>query len=612
MKHSSVIRGLLALMMGAASAWVGAEAVNVVEYRNKTLDAYFITGRVNEQALLDTIADFSRTGMTFQATSAATAPATLTKICRFYVNVASPFVNSHFYGRQGVDCESLLAANPAGFNYEGYDFALQTPTPSTCPAGTATVYRSFRALAAGKTSNHRYTVSAATYASAAAAGYVGEGAAFCATAATDATGRATATATAVGVATGGAVSATIGAGGGSLSSLDGKLTITVPSGALAANTTIGVQPITNFAHGKIGAAYRLTPDAQTFLKPATLTFAYSDDELVGTSVDMLGAAFQTVTGFWRWIGDATVNASAKTFSVNTSHFSDWSKVMGIQMRPASKAVRVKGTVSLLVTVCYPASITAPSGDELTSLGYNCDLSDELAILNPVGDWSVNGVPGGSGSTGTVTGSGTTGNYVAPATKPSPATVAVSARVDRSSRSPVRVASNITVTDDSWTGTATGTFATAQIGENSSASVTWILSSSDNNIAVYRPTGTVVAAFTGLVGCVDIPTLDPSSHTLNPATDGTLTIDYNATPPTYHGSGLSSWPATLTCTDTSGNRGSIPGYEGEVDFFGGSGGAVGVEAAGKVSADGLTIEGSDARPVGGLGQQTFRWKFTRNP
>ena len=610
MKSISTDRLVPALLAALVSGWSGAQTVNVVEYRNKALDAYFITGRASEQALLDTVADFSRTGMTFQATSAASAAGTLTRICRFYVNVTNPFVNSHFYGRQGVDCESLLAAQPAGFNYEGYDFALPTPSAGTCPAGTTTVYRSFRALASGKTSNHRYTVSATTYTSAATAGYVGEGAAFCATAATDA--GVAPSATAVGTATGSALSATMGAAGGSLSSADGKLTVTVPPNALAANTAIGIQPISNFAHGKIGSAYRLTPNGQTFAKPVILTFGYTDADLIGTAVDTLGAAFQTATGFWQWIGDATVNAPAKTFSVSTTHFSDWSKVKGIQLRPASKVVRVKGSVSLQVAICYPVSITAPSGDELATLGYNCEPDNDLPLLNPVRDWSVNGVLGGSSSTGTVTGSGTTGTYVAPAAKPSPATVAVSARVDRSSRSPVQVVSNITISDDSWTGTATGTFSTAQIGESSTASVTWILSSVDNNIAVYRPSGSVIAAFTTLVGCADTPTLDPSSHTLNPTTDGILTIDYNSTPPTYHGSGLSSWPATLTCTDTSGVRGSIPGYEGEVDFFGGSGGALGIEAAGKVSADGMTIEGGDARAVGTLGQQTFRWKFTRNP
>ena len=118
------------------------------------------------------------------------------------MSLTSPFVNSHFYGREGSDCESLLAAKPAGFNYEGFDFAVQASTAGiggaaddgakltaekVCPTGTTAVRRGFRALNAstGKTSNHRYTVSAATAASAVAAGYTVEGVQFCVTLFTD-------------------------------------------------------------------------------------------------------------------------------------------------------------------------------------------------------------------------------------------------------------------------------------------------------------------------------------------------------------------------------------------------------------------------------------------
>ena len=360
MKSLSTPRLLFALVSIWMSAGSGAQTVNVVEYRNRALNAYFITGRATEQALLDTVADFSRTGMSFEAVAATNSIATLTKICRFYVNLASPFVNSHFYGRQGSDCELILGLNLAGFHYEGYDFAVQAPLNAPaliCPTGTSPVYRSFRALSSvanGVTSNHRYTVSTTTYANAAAAGYVGEGIQFCVAFATD-----------------------------------------------------------------------------------------------------IGAIAQ-----------------------------------------------------------------------------------------------------------------------------------------------------------SWTGTATGALATEVIGSSTTASVTWQLRSVTSNVAVYRPTGTVTAAFTSLVGCADIPVLDPPSHALDPETDGILTVDYTKSPPTYRGEGLSTWPATLTCTDTYGRRASIPGYEGQVDFFGGSSGVFGVEAAGTVTTDRSTIEGTDARAVGNLGQQTFRWKFIR--
>ena len=349
MKHFNFIRLLVAVLVALSTLFTlaAAQTVTVVEYRNRALDAYFITGRLAEQQLLDTVADFSRTGMSFQAAVAATAPSALTKICRFYVSLSSPFVNSHFYGREGSDCESLLAAKPAGFNYEGFDFAVQASTPGigvgltteeVCPVGLIPVRRSFRALTSGlnsKTSNHRYTVSTATYGASGAAGYVGEGVAFCAPAGTDVTS--TATATATGTAIGSPASAIIGAGGGSLSAPDGKLTLTVPAGALAANTTVSIQAIGNNAHGKIGTAYRLTPNGQTFAQPVTLTFAYTEGDLEGTAPEFLGVAFQTPAGFWKWLGTASVNSAARAVSVSSTHFTDFSAVSGVQIRQIGRA-----------------------------------------------------------------------------------------------------------------------------------------------------------------------------------------------------------------------------------------------------------------------------------
>ena len=188
---SVVAFATLLLFVGA----LHAQSVTIVEYRNTVLDAYFITGRSAEQALLDASTAFTRTGMSFAATALTAATSAQGKVCRFYVSAASPYVSSHFYGGQSAvsqayDCQSLIATTPSGFSYEGYDFAATLPTGGVCPSGTSAVYRSFRALTTpnnGKTSNHRYTVSTATYASALSAGYVGEGAQLCATTVTDAT-----------------------------------------------------------------------------------------------------------------------------------------------------------------------------------------------------------------------------------------------------------------------------------------------------------------------------------------------------------------------------------------------------------------------------------------
>ncbi len=607
MKHFfNLVRLIFASVIALSTLFapVNAQPVTVVEYRNKSLDAYFITGRVAEQQVLDTVADFSRTGMTFQATAASTAASALTRICRFYVSLGNPFVNSHFYGRQGIDCESILAANPAGFSYEGYDFAVQGSTPGIgtgliteerCPTGFTPVRRSFRSLTTGptgRTSNHRYTVSAATYASAASAGYVGEGVAFCATAATDASGP---TATPMGVPTGATdSSSTIGPAGGSVSSADGTMFVVIPAGALAANTLINIQTISNNAHGKVGIAYRLTPNGQTFAKPVTLTFAYSDAELDGTAPEFLGAAFQTATGFWKWLGVSTLNSANKTVSVSTSHFTDFSAVKGLQIRPPKKTVKPNATVALEVRACYER-IDEDLADLNTGLGYDCDNDQGPTSALTVDQWSVNGRIGGGNVFGTVTGSVWSAIYTAPANAPTPPTVAVSARMSvRGIGGTTLVVSNITIAQDSWTGTSTSTFAPANVA----AEIIWTLDRTVNNVSTYVPSGTV--SVNG--GIYDFCTVNPASWVIAPG-DGMLIIDYNANPPTYYGGGTTSWAAGLTCPPAPGATPiTVTGY-----YLGGNGGPTGTAAAGSVSNNGTTIEGTDTVSGGNV----FKWKFTRN-
>ena len=162
--------------------------ITVVEYFNSTLNAYFITGRSSEQIALDTSPYFSRTGMSFQALSTTPLTGGTEAICRFYVAPTVPYTSTHFYGRQGVDCESLRSKSLAGFTWEGFDFAFpSTPTSANvCPNGTKPIYRSFRAASGGVTSNHRYSSDPTSYASNAALGFFGEGVVGCADSATPA------------------------------------------------------------------------------------------------------------------------------------------------------------------------------------------------------------------------------------------------------------------------------------------------------------------------------------------------------------------------------------------------------------------------------------------
>ena len=184
-----IFRSVITALLWVASAAVAAQSVTVVEYYNRALDAYFITGRSTEQTLLDASpADFSRTGMEFTATAATAATAPQVRICRFYVNTTTPFTNSHFYGREGTDCEALRAQNLAGFSFEDFDFAVAQPdAANACAASTPVrVFRSFRSGTGGRTSNHRYSTTVASFDALTAAGWTPEQVAFCVTNAKDA------------------------------------------------------------------------------------------------------------------------------------------------------------------------------------------------------------------------------------------------------------------------------------------------------------------------------------------------------------------------------------------------------------------------------------------
>ena len=406
------------------------------------------------------------------------------------------------------------------------------------------------------------------------------------------------TATAVGSATGSASSATIGAAGGSLSAPDGRLALTIPAGALAADTVISIQPYTNLAHGRRGSAYRLTPEGQTFLKPVTLTFGYTDQDLQGTAVAALGAAFQTATGHWQWAGNPTVDTAARTVSIASTHFSVWSKVAGIQLLPASKTIRVKTSVALQVVGCYPLE-----RDGLVYLGYQCDTDGETALLVLAPDWSVNGRLGG-GAFGTVSGSGLSANYTAPQFEPKPNIVAVSARVDWGVKGAMLLVSNITVVgDDSWTGTASY----KDPVNSASAQITWILLSRDNNIGMYKATG--VATIASDNGTCSFPETSGSYESFG---GGILFVDFNNTPPTYHGGSLAGgWPVTVTCKTSPGTTTHVTAAA--LPVFGGTGGTESVEAVGSVTVPlnpdaPMTIEGSGTDGTDGV----YKWKFSRNP
>jgi len=205
---------------------------------------------------------------------------------------------------------------------------------------------------------------------------------------------AVAKATAIGVAEGLPVSSSIGATGGRLETPDGSLAVIVPAGAFAAPTTVVLQPISNHAHGGIGRAWRITPHGLNTPVPMTLEWQYGADE--AQAADGLAIATQRADGTWAALRAVQHDVAQRRLRVSTRHFSDWSLVAGLQLRPAQAVVEVGDSLALSITRCRTVNV---SNDEQEIPLAECEV--EAAAQFEDWDWSVNGVAFGNSTHGQV-------------------------------------------------------------------------------------------------------------------------------------------------------------------------------------------------------------------
>jgi len=163
--------GMLDAGAAVAAAQAGPQAADVIEYYNSSLDHYFVTWLPAEIAALDAgtaIRGWTRTGLAFRAWTtpeAGTAPE-----CRYYIPPA--LGNSHFYGRNGAECEAARSDHPSFVLEEARFMHLALPSLGACPAGTLPVYRLFSNRA---DANHRYTIDRSVRDAMVARGWVAEG-----------------------------------------------------------------------------------------------------------------------------------------------------------------------------------------------------------------------------------------------------------------------------------------------------------------------------------------------------------------------------------------------------------------------------------------------------
>ncbi len=224
------------------------------------------------------------------------------------------------------------------------------------------------------------------------------------------------------------------ADGGTVTSYDRRLSVTLAAGALSADATVTVTTITNSAPGGLGPAYLLDIGGVSFTA-ATITGTFGAMDLEGTAPEAIELASQGADGTWTVAGGATVtpktdpsgNPIGGTVSAQVTHFSPWAMLAGWQLQPLVADVSTGEKLQLFLMNCEANADPAANPDTLMPQCRQED-HDYLAItMTP----AVNGKQGGDSSVGTVTvdpASGTMPNsitYTAPAAVPSPATVDVS-------------------------------------------------------------------------------------------------------------------------------------------------------------------------------------------
>jgi predicted dienelactone hydrolase len=161
--------------------WGSRDELEVVEFVSPVSLKYFMTGRADEIAALDSYPLlWQRTGLRF-STHRLDAPIG-DLMCRFWANDGAT-LNSHFYSTLASDCAVLRAqpwAKDEGNVMRAQPFlpqiAIFPPPPLQCPADTVKVSRMFNK----KTVNHRYITEGVLARSTFTTDWQNEGPVFCA------------------------------------------------------------------------------------------------------------------------------------------------------------------------------------------------------------------------------------------------------------------------------------------------------------------------------------------------------------------------------------------------------------------------------------------------
>ncbi|GAB3266474.1 hypothetical protein GCM10027347_34510 [Larkinella harenae] len=208
--------------------------------------------------------------------------------------------------------------------------------------------------------------------------------------------------------------------GGEFTSPDQSIKLIVPAGAVSTNTVCSMQAVEKTAPAGLGTGMRLLPHGTQFAKPVTIQFSYAGREEEMGTVLGLGLAFQDENGFWSYAADPVVNQAAKTVSVLTTHFSDWTIAKGVELIPIKGSMVAAERLGLQVVSYLPASSDPFKISRKAIMNKNAKPVDAKYIKN-----GGRGTAWQLGGPGELVSSGSGATYAAPDRVDKPTEVSVS-------------------------------------------------------------------------------------------------------------------------------------------------------------------------------------------
>ena len=114
----------------------------------------------------------------------------------------------------------------------------------------------------------------------------------------------------------------IGPRGGEVISPDGRLTLTIPEGALDHEVEIEISDAADRPDGALGPAYSLSPRGTAFRIPATITFELEEGDMEAGDPAIAAAR----DGQWFYLADREVDSEDMIVTSSATYLSDFAVV----------------------------------------------------------------------------------------------------------------------------------------------------------------------------------------------------------------------------------------------------------------------------------------------